>query len=177
MEEMNMFKKKNRKKLILFDFDGVIHRYSLGWKGLRNIYDEPVNGMFELITKFVYSDDYRVGVLSSRSRHWGGTWAMKRWMRKKLILQMHVVANAPFNAYGSKWQWRILKDSQYFFSMEPVAWCVENAVNKFMRKIKFFKRKPPAFVTIDDRVITFTGETQSLYEKIENFSSWVDKKI
>ena len=36
------------KKTIVFDFDGVIHRYSKGWQD-GNIYDKPTKGIKETI--------------------------------------------------------------------------------------------------------------------------------
>lgn len=39
-------------------------------------------------------------------------------------------------------------------------------------KIKWPIHKPPAFLTIDDRVICFRGEWPSIHE-IESFKSWV----
>lgn len=38
------------------------------------------------------------------------------------------------------------------------------------------KNKPPAIVSIDDRVICFDGEVEGLKEKIDNFIPWTDKK-
>lgn len=38
-------------------------------------------------------------------------------------------------------------------------------------KIRFPEHKPPCFVTIDDRAITFTGEFPSM-ETLRNFTPW-----
>ncbi len=33
-------------KTLLIDFDGVVHSYISGWKGVGNIPDAPVEGIF-----------------------------------------------------------------------------------------------------------------------------------
>jgi hypothetical protein len=68
--------------MICVDFDGVIHSYSSGWKGPRTIPDEPVPGAMAFLCRAV--ETYRVMIYSSRSRHWFGRWAMRRWVRSKL---------------------------------------------------------------------------------------------
>jgi len=51
------------KKTIVFDFDGVIHKYSKGWQD-GSIYDEPVEGIKELIDDL--RTKYKVVVVSTR---------------------------------------------------------------------------------------------------------------
>ena len=51
------------KKTICFDFDGVIHKYSKGWrKGV--IYDEPIDGVKDFIDSL--KKDYYIVVCSAR---------------------------------------------------------------------------------------------------------------
>lgn len=70
-----------RKPVLCLDFDGVIHSYTSGWQGARNIPDPPVAGAIEFIgTALVAGWD--VAIHSSRARHWGGVSAMRNWLRK-----------------------------------------------------------------------------------------------
>ncbi len=50
---------------IAIDFDGVIHKYSKGFQGLHNAYDEPMPGVEEALDKFK-SQGYRLIIVSSR---------------------------------------------------------------------------------------------------------------
>jgi len=62
-------------KVIAVDFDGVIHKYSDGWKdGL--IYDEPMDGAVDTI-KRLQAEDFTIVVCTAREdsnlplvRHW-----------------------------------------------------------------------------------------------------------
>ena len=134
------------KKIICLDFDGVIHSYTSGWKGPRNIPDDPVKGAFEWIEKFIWErctlpesmdpwpadGDYELCIYSSRSTTFAGRWAMKQWMIK----------------HGF--------DSRYF------------------EVIKFPTKKPPAHLTIDDRAICFKGKFPTI-KTIEEFKPWNKK--
>jgi hypothetical protein len=52
---------------------------------------------------------------------------------------------------------------------------IENGLEiEFVNEITFPDYKPPAHVTIDDRVICFTGSFPSI-EEIENFKPWNNK--
>jgi len=74
-----MTTESKRKPIICLDFDGVIHSYTSGWRGARNIPDSPVEGAIEFILHAVR--DYDVVIHSSRARYWGGISAMRSWLR------------------------------------------------------------------------------------------------
>lgn len=62
---------------VCVDFDGVIHSYTSKWAGPRIIPNPPVAGAFKWLDTMMWS--FRVAILSTRSRHWGGRRAMKKW--------------------------------------------------------------------------------------------------
>ena len=51
------------KKTICFDFDGVIHKYSGGWRN-GEIYDEPIDGVRDFINNI--KDKYYIVISSAR---------------------------------------------------------------------------------------------------------------
>ncbi|SRR5260370_39156541 len=69
------------KRILCLDFDGVIHSYTSGWKGARNIPDPPVPGALAFIANMLVND-WDVAIHSSRSGQWGGRRAMRGWLRK-----------------------------------------------------------------------------------------------
>lgn len=69
------------KPILCLDFDGVIHSYSSGWKGARNIPDPPTEGAIEFIDKALNAG-WDVVIHSSRARYWGGISAMRSWLKK-----------------------------------------------------------------------------------------------
>lgn len=76
----------NRPTLCL-DFDGVIHSYTSGWKGVGNIPDPPVTGAFKFIQE-AQDSGWTVAIYSTRSSSLTGRWAMKRWLWKHVIEEM-----------------------------------------------------------------------------------------
>jgi hypothetical protein len=138
------------KRILCLDFDGVIHSYKSGWKGPRNIPDNPVPGMLEFIADFIWKHcehpesmdcfqnacgehpEWELHIYSSRSKYWFAKLAMKNWMVK----------------HGF--------DQRYF------------------DVIKFPSKKPPATLTIDDRVICFNGKPPD-FNDIINFKPWNKK--
>lgn len=108
------------KPIIVLDFDGVIHSYKNGWKGVTVIPDEPVEGVKEFIKKI--REKFLVYILSSRTNTEEGKKAVENWLKK--------------------------------YNIE---------VDKVVEK------KPPAYITIDDRCICFDGKFEGLEEKIYNF--------
>lgn len=66
------------KKTVVFDFDGVIHSYSRGWRGVDVIPDPPVPGIREAIAEI--RKDYRVVVVSTRCAMEKGRLAIEEWL-------------------------------------------------------------------------------------------------
>jgi hypothetical protein len=68
------------KKLLLFDFDGVIHSYKSGWCGIDNIPDPPVNGIREMLKEL--RKNYTIKIFSTRCLSPKGIKAMKDYLKK-----------------------------------------------------------------------------------------------
>lgn len=81
------------KKTIVFDFDGVIHRYSKGWQGIDDIYDEPVEGIKEVIEEL--RKEYEVVIVSTRTANKDGETAIKQWLQKYEIVVDRVLKEKP----------------------------------------------------------------------------------
>ena len=135
------------KKQLSLDFDGVIHSYSSGCKGPRNIPDPPVAGAIEWITSFIYSHcilpesicamqgprEWELNIFSSRSRHFGARTAMRKWL-------------------------------------------IKNGLDKkLLEVIKFPMFKPSSVVLLDDRAICFDGKFPSM-DEIVKFRPWNKRK-
>lgn len=67
------------RKSIVFDFDGVIHKYSRGWQD-GSIYDEPVPGIKEVINEL--HRDYDIYIVTTRARELSGEYAVKDYLDK-----------------------------------------------------------------------------------------------
>lgn len=73
-----------RRRTIAVDFDGVIHRYSKGWKKGR-IYDPPMPGAVEAYYKLL-SAGYRIIVFTCRD----DLDAVRKWMHKHFDIEKHL---------------------------------------------------------------------------------------
>lgn len=144
------------KPVLCLDFDGVIHSYSSGWKGPRNIPDPPVLGALSFLE--MAREVFDLAIYSSRSRYFGGRWAMKRWLKKYLV-----------DYYWDKYP-------NLCGFAEPMGEddCYLRMANDLLRSIKFPTKKPAAFLQIDDRAICFTGTFPDL-ESIMKFKPWNKK--
>ena len=69
------------KPILCLDFDGVLHSYSSGWKGARNIPDQPVEGAIRFILEALGAG-FDVVIHSSRGRYFGGRRAMRQWLKR-----------------------------------------------------------------------------------------------
>jgi hypothetical protein len=131
------------KPILCLDFDGVIHSYTSGWKGPRNIPDPPVPGAIEWIRSLLGCPenegigsrylDFRIAIYYSRSRYWFARVAIKRWLEKHGLTKYEI------------------------------------------ELIDFPTEKPPAFLTIDDRAVTFTGRFPSA-EEMKTFRPWYKRE-
>ena len=65
MKEIKEIPVEVKKKTLAIDFDGVIHKYSKGFKGLYNAYDVPMEGVEKVLKRFK-EEGYRLVVMSSR---------------------------------------------------------------------------------------------------------------
>ena len=144
------------KPILCLDFDGVIHSYTSGWKGPRNIPDPAIPGALEFIVNM--QDHFSVHIFSSRSNYIFGRRAMKKWLYKefKKIINSRVYSGE-------------LKDIPEWLSKripfdfgEPFYISFEYYIKDVINNIKFPKHKPPALLTIDDRAIQFKGEWPTL---------------
>lgn len=132
--------------IILVDFDGVIHSYASGWKGIAEIPDPPVPGAIQWLQVHLPIPDGLGGsfapphegpivqIYSSRSKSWRGRRAMKRWLIQHGLPREYI------------------ED----------------------RVLKFPILKPAAYLTIDDRALCFTGEFPSAAEMLA-FRPWYRK--
>jgi len=81
-------------KTAVFDFDGVIHSYTSGWKGVETIPDPPVAGINEAIQE-VRKDGYQVVIVSTRCSQPGGMAAIAEWLDLHKIEVDDVMAEKP----------------------------------------------------------------------------------
>lgn len=81
-------------KTVVFDFDGVIHSYTSGWKGENVIPDPPVPGIAEAI-KSIREAGYEVIVVSTRCKSGAGMGAILRYLEKHEIEVDGVMAEKP----------------------------------------------------------------------------------
>lgn len=67
--------------IVSFDFDGVIHSYTSGWKGQTVIPDPPVPGIKEAIER-LHERGFEIAIVSSRMNDMNGVFAVKEYLRK-----------------------------------------------------------------------------------------------
>lgn len=82
------------KRRIVFDFDGVVHRYSKGWQD-GSIYDGPVLGIKQVIDALRNVDGYEVVIMSTRSRDEKGKKAIQEWLDKYNIYVDGIYSDKP----------------------------------------------------------------------------------
>ena len=66
----------DKENVLAIDFDGVIHKYSEGFKGLDNAYDPPMEGAKEAMEELI-KQGYTIKILSSRPKEYIYPWLEK----------------------------------------------------------------------------------------------------
>jgi hypothetical protein len=124
--------------ILCLDFDGVCHSYTSGWKGATVIPDAAVPGLFDFLV--VADCQFQLEVFSSRSTRVGGIEAMIAWFKSEFL---KMVPDGHCRLDGNAFLFEVQPESGDMPTWEV---CVS-----------FPKEKPPAFLTLDDRAITFNG--------------------
>lgn len=120
------------KKILVLDFDGVVHSYVSPWVDSHVIADAPVPGALDFIRRAL--DVFDVQIYSSRSASSTGRTAMQGW----------------------------LLDHAMQLDKDDYSWVFN---------VKWPDTKPPAHITLDDRVWCFTGSWPPLDELLK-FKPW-----
>lgn len=81
-------------KTVVFDFDGVIHSYTSGWKGESIIPDKPVFGIKEAISE-IRKAGYEVVVVSTRCATNEGIKAVSKYLFENEIYVDRVCKEKP----------------------------------------------------------------------------------
>ena len=135
------------KPILCLDFDGVIHSYASGWIAPDFIPDPPVPGAFDFMYRCL--EHFNVQIYSSRSHQEGGIRAMQTWLEY--------------------WARKELENTEPLYRanaiINNIAWNTEAS---------WPKQKPSAFVTLDDRALTFLGEWPSITD-LKAFKPWNKK--
>lgn len=137
---------KTQNPIVLVDFDGVIHSYKSGWKGADVIPDPPVEGAIDFLLRHLPVPD-ALG------------------MTPEYI--------------GPEVQIYSARSSQKGGIKAMREWLIKNGVDEWYFRddiLKLPTTKPPAFVTLDDRCICFTGKFPTT-EELKNFTSWQKKDV
>lgn len=82
------------KRTIVFDFDGVIHSYTSGWKGTDVIPDKPTEGIKEVIDN-LRNKGYEVVIVSTRCVEEKGIEAIKLYLSTNNIEVDDIMAHKP----------------------------------------------------------------------------------
>jgi hypothetical protein len=136
------------KPILCLDFDGVLHSYTSGWIEHDFIPDPPVAGAMEFLAEAIKHFDVKIFSSRSQKKYDGGKRAMITWIR-------------------------------YWAKLQLPNYAPDFACNAVLNALCFNadawpREKPPAFLTIDDRALTFTGEWPMI-EDLLAFKPWNKK--
>lgn len=134
------------KPILCLDFDGVIHSYVSGWINESTIPDPLVPGAIEFMLEA--AKVFKIAVFSSRGRSYDGRRAMRKYLTEGISSYLHKGGYSP--TLATSW---------------------DHAREWLGTNVDFPDQKPSAFVTLDDRAITFCGRWPSIQELLD-FKPW-----
>ncbi len=159
---------RSTKPVLSVDFDGTLSNYASGWQGVGVVADDPVPGAIAwIITTLPH---YRICIFSSRSKSLRGRHAMKQWL---------------FGHLRRYYFTPEMEDERTEFEAlhgEPSTGCdAEELASiwaaRVLKQLRFPWFKPPAYLTIDDRALTFTGDFGDFgLRQLKLFRPW-NKKV
>lgn len=135
------------KPILCLDFDGVIHSYTSGWKAADVILDKPVLGSFSALRD--YAEHFTVCIHSSRFNSLQESRQTGENVRDVIIRNMQAVCDWMVRYGWPEDRIAIYADGGPF---DNLVGC-----DGLDGVIRLVHTKPPAFLTIDDRAITFAG--------------------
>lgn len=149
------------KKTIAFDFDGVIHRYSIGWQD-GSIYD-PISGEWYRLVRELLERGFNVIILTTRP---------KKQVFKHLWIENHFYDGMRGGAktddnFSCGFAFRVMPFYEKFFNSK------KDHKDFKGKTVGVCNHKAVFDVLVDDRVICFTGSYEGLLTKILSFKSWV----
>lgn len=140
------------RKAIGLDFDGVLHSYTSGWKGVDVVADEPVPGAIGWLIGMCLYSPYDVFILSVRCNEVKGVEAMQEWLNEHIV--------------------RHLTSAAHYQRMEEPDEAIADDHATILASIEYYVQKPKeCFIFIDDRAWQFNGTFPSLTE-LEHFKPW-----
>ena len=143
-----------KKKTVAFDFDGVIHKYSMGWQD-GSIYDELDHAVIGLMCELVRAG-HGVFIMTTRP---------KRQVYRKFRELFYEDPDLPLE----HWVVQISNGKIYNQAFHVMRWW-ETFFKDRGGSIGICNHKAVFDVLVDDRAITFHGDTDGLMDRICSFA-------
>jgi hypothetical protein len=151
-------------KTLALDLDGVVHSYRSGWQGAGTLPDPPNEGAFEFILDLLDSGRWSVVIHSSRfaNPEEQGLLATILWFLDHGFPANQLDASE-LDSDGSD------SDFSRLTERYPTVGTSGHGL------LRFSAVKPGAFVSLDDRALTFTGRWPTL-DQLEGFRTWTQRE-
>lgn len=152
-------------KTLALDLDGVVHSYKSGWRGASALPDPPTEGAFAFILRLLDTGNWEVVMHSSR---------FARPEEPGLIATMFWFLDHGFPANRLDVSELDNDGSDSTHSRLTEKYPTVGTSSRAL--LKFSATKPGAFVSLDDRALTFTGRWPTP-EELESFQTWTQRQL